>query len=386
MAEAVPPSASSGCSVSVLPPTKRPLLPHGAPAIVSPRLATAEAWLPPESWWVRTPTDDAEHESGRNSDDIEEATWDASSDRNTTWAASVDVSALLDRVLAANEKPVQLMRRWLEQLGHRQRDGLEDLGREDHSYFFRFTFGESMVPNLPLLEANVTSHGRFRHVDFQARNLQTIPIVLFRNASQIDSLDVSENLLIDIPLDFIQLCTSLRELRISGCNLEKVPSSILHAANLRHLDLSHNKLRDLNHAHLENLSVLQSLLVDHNELESLPDGWRLFSSLTSLSASNNAFAAFPEVICQVSTLQELNLSFNKISSIPAAIGALLDLRRLLLIANHISGPLPAELASLKHLEELDFRTNAVTDIGVIADIPSLELLFADRNSIAVFAP
>lgn len=53
---------------------------------------------------------------------------------------------LIERVLAPQERPLQLQKKLLEQAGYTESDRLEDLGREDNSYLVRFTFREAAVP------------------------------------------------------------------------------------------------------------------------------------------------------------------------------------------------------------------------------------------------
>jgi len=49
-------------------------------------------------------------------------------------------------VLSSKERPLKLQKQLLEQAGYTENDKLEDLGREDNSYLFRFTFRETTVP------------------------------------------------------------------------------------------------------------------------------------------------------------------------------------------------------------------------------------------------
>jgi hypothetical protein len=49
-------------------------------------------------------------------------------------------------VLSPKERPLKLQKQLLEQAGYAENDKLDDLGREDNSYLFRFTFRETTVP------------------------------------------------------------------------------------------------------------------------------------------------------------------------------------------------------------------------------------------------
>ncbi|CAG8472117.1 27119_t:CDS:10 [Racocetra persica] len=264
----------------------------------------------------------------------------------------------LERVLGSHERPLQLQKRWLEQAGYTSNDNLEDLGREDNSYLVRFTFRETTVP-------------RF----------ETIPIFLYRQAYNIRSLNVSQNLMLDLPMDFIQSCTQLRDLNLSQNDLERVPQSIKQSEMLSFLDLNSNRLKDLEHGSLEMIGELTNLQVENNLLQGLPEKFAAFTKLNILNVANNSFSGFPQVICTIVTLSELDLSYNKITSIPEAIGKLINLKKLFLIGNQLTDKLPESFQNLISLQELDIRRNQITSLDTISLIPNLEILLIEYNSV-----
>ncbi|KAI8377803.1 uncharacterized protein BYT42DRAFT_358201 [Radiomyces spectabilis] len=283
----------------------------------------------------------------------------------------------LERILQPNERPLQIQKALLEQMGYTDQDRIEDVGREDNSYLLRFTFGPTLAPI-------VHEEGDFgQHVDLQARNLPTIPIFLYKHAQRIVSLDVSKNLFMEIPVDFIQMCKSLKQLWLVNNEYSTIPPSTRHIQCLEHLNVSSNRLRDLAHARLEEIEGLQTLRAYNNRLDSLPASYANFKHLTILFISNNSFTSFPDVICQITSLAYLDVSFNKIAAFPDEIGNLTNLVGLFAIANRISGSLPPTFAKLEKLQELDIRQNFITDLDVLCQLPKLEVVFVDYNAISL---
>lgn len=282
--------------------------------------------------------------------------------------------------MAPNERPLQIQKQLLEQIGYTDQDRIEDIGREDNSYLVRFTFGPIVAPTL---QEEDLDFGNYQYVDLQACNLPAIPIFLYRHAARIECLDVSKNLLIEIPVDFVQMCTSLRQLRLANNDYSLIPPSVRYIRSLEQLNISSNRLRELQHAQLDQLEHLTSLTAYNNNLDSLPQYFSSFCHLTALNISNNSFTVFPNVICQIISLVELDVSFNKITDFPAEIGSLVNLVRMWAVANQLTGQLPQSFRFLESLKELDIRQNLITDLEVLSCLPSLEILFVDYNAVSI---
>ena len=121
----------------------------------------------------------------------------------------------LHRQLAPGERPIAIQKKLLEQAGYQTTDRVDEIGREDNSYLCRFTFVPTKLSGYYSLETE-PSHGKmqkFSHIDLQGRSLVTIPITLYQKAVEIVSLNLSRNLALDVPKDFIQSCINLREIR-----------------------------------------------------------------------------------------------------------------------------------------------------------------------------
>lgn len=219
-------------------------------------------------------------------------------------------------------------------------------------------------------------------VDLSGRNLERIPIPFYSHAHQIVSLNLSRNRPFDLATDFVQTCTTLRELVLSHMGLKRIPQAVKECFSLTRLDISNNHVVDFEHIALDELSELTSLKCHNNRLWTLPEYFRRFKMLKYLNLSNNRFEILPLVICDITSLVELDVSFNTISVVPPEIGQLVNLERLLLLANTIN-TLPPTLKELAHLKELDCRRNAITDLSAIAAIASLEVLRVEYNQASV---
>jgi len=176
--------------------------------------------------------------------------------------------------------------------------------------------------------------------------------------------------------------------------LTEVPAKVFAIANLRTLDLSHNKISklparvtvlapklktlDLAHNHLASvphelceLRELQTLSLSDNHLTVLPDALGALSKLKTLVLARNKLAVLPESLCALQALGQLDASSNKLSGLPTGIGAL-EMLSAADFSNNQIGALPDGLGGLKRLKDLDLRGNA--PLVVHAVIPAELLL------------
>ncbi|CAG8960584.1 hypothetical protein HYFRA_00013407 [Hymenoscyphus fraxineus] len=291
----------------------------------------------------------------------------------------------LQRILGSSERPVVIQKRLLEQAGYQEQDKIEDVGREDNSYLCRFSFvparetGYASVTNDP----GVSRVQKYSHVDLSGRNLITIPIALYSKASEIISLNLSRNLSLDLPKDFIQSCQNLRDIKFINNEAYRLPPGLSRANRLTILDVSNNRLENIDSAELARLEGLISLKLANNRLRSLPEYFGGFKSLRTLNVSSNFLEYFPDFLCNLTGLVDLDMSFNGISSLPDEIGNLKNLERFVITNNRLTGELPSTFKDLLNLREVDIRYNAISSIDVIATLPKVEQISADHNYVSV---
>lgn len=279
-----------------------------------------------------------------------------------------------ERVLAPTERPAAIVIRRLEQAGYDQADSLAFLGAEDMTFLMKFVYKSQLLGPA----AEELTFDAFDLVDLTGCSLPTIPIVFHQNAGSIVYLNLSRNPMVEIPLDFIQSCTTLRDLKLSSMAMKKVPQSVRHSTSLHRLDLSCNRIVDLDDAGLDRIPELSSLKLQNNRIEQLPWYFPRLKFLNFLNISNNKFVNVPSVICQLPCLVELDMSFNMITELPEEIGRLTTLERLILIGNQVA-KLPEECRNLVNLQLLDCRRNNISDISIAYTLPKLHTLYADHN-------
>ncbi|GAA5928494.1 hypothetical protein JCM1841_003674 [Sporobolomyces salmonicolor] len=286
----------------------------------------------------------------------------------------------LERRVGPHEKPVLLQKRRFEQAGYSELDKLEELGREDNSYLCKLVY-KATFSSMTTGEEDMAGDG-LEFVDLSGKNVETIPIFLYKHAHEIRSLNLSKNRPFDLPTDFVQSCTSLRELVLSHMGIKRMPQAIRACESLARLDISNNNIVDLEHIALDELSELSSLKCHNNRLSSVPKYFRNFRQLKYLNLSNNRFDHLPKVVCEVEPLVELDISFNTATVLPAEIAQLKNLERLNLLANMVN-TLPPALAELASLKELDCRRNSIADLSPIAALGSLEVLRCEHNQASI---
>ncbi|KAF2640285.1 hypothetical protein P280DRAFT_32298 [Massarina eburnea CBS 473.64] len=292
-----------------------------------------------------------------------------------------DTSIQLD----PRERPLLIQKRLLEQAGYTDNDRIDEIGRDDNSYLCRFTFLPAKMSGYASLERDpgFSKMQKFSHIDLQGRNLITIPIALYQKATEIISLNLSRNLTLAVPRDFIQACTNLREIKYTSNEARRLPASLSLASRLTMLDISNNRIKDLEDAQLHKLQSLQGLRLSNNRLTRLPTYFGQYRALRSLNLSSNSLNEFPDFLCEVRTLVDLDISFNSVSSLPK-IGQLTCLERLWATNNRLSGGFPPTLSNLVNLREIDVRFNALDSMDVMSQLPRLEYLMIGHNTISSF--
>lgn len=292
----------------------------------------------------------------------------------------------LIRVLGAQERPLLIQKRLLEQVGYQDKDRIEDLGREDNGYLCRFMFVNSRDNDghAKKTDLGLSNAPRLNYVDLTGRNLITIPISLYLNATDIISLNLSRNLSLDVPRDFIQACKQLRDIKFTNNEARKLPASLSRAAKLTYLDVSNNRVEQLEHAELDTLTGLLRMNLANNRLAHIPSYFGAYQVLRNLNISSNFLNEFPEFLCELRSLVELDLSFNSIDKLPAEICNLQHLEKLLITNNRLGSGIPETFADLSNLSELDIKYNNITNIDIISQLPKLGILNAAHNQISSF--
>lgn len=181
----------------------------------------------------------------------------------------------------------------------------------------------------------------------------------------------------------IEEAKEVYNVNLSGNNIPD-PTALKELLNIQHLDLSGNKIKNVNlftgddnlqqlrYLDISNnkfsefpafkLPKLQYLDVSFNKLEKVNDGWTGHGSLKVLKSVDNKFKNLA-VFKNMPKLEELYLAKNKISQLSGYEG-LPALKKLHLRRNAIE-KIDDELAELPELKYLNLRSNGINTLEVM---------------------
>ncbi|CAB4064871.1 Erbin,Protein lap4,Leucine-rich repeat-containing protein 1,Leucine-rich repeat-containing protein 7 [Lepeophtheirus salmonis] len=197
---------------------------------------------------------------------------------------------------------------------------------------------------------------------------------------EITELDLAHHSLDDVPPTVFALERTLETLILECNNIGTLPVSLFHCHGLKRLSLSDNDLHVLPEA-LSNLSQLVELNLSKNILSDVPDSIKQCKNLISLDLSVNPLQKIPEGCTQLLNLSELYLNDTFLEFLPANFGRLAKLRILELRENSLN-TLPKSLSRLVSLIRLDLGQNDVTNVPeVIGSLRTLKELWLDGNKI-----
>ncbi|CAH0558981.1 unnamed protein product [Brassicogethes aeneus] len=245
-----------------------------------------------------------------------------------------------------------------------------------------------------------------RIVDFSNNRLRNLPDNLFREEG-LERFDISHNMLSKLPLTSFSIATaiSLREMDLSWNSI----SSLSHGGvferfkNLNWLDLSYNRLAQIDAGTFKGLPKLSSLDLSHNAQLALEGNGlslqgleysllHLYLDNVSLShipvlptphlvtlslAFNSLPTVPPEMATNMTSLQNLNLNYNDLTAVPIVTHSLNQLRTLSMVANPITFLSNTSLLGVAgHLINLDIRNFDLTilESGAFCKMYSLRTL------------
>lgn len=204
---------------------------------------------------------------------------------------------------------------------------------------------------------------------------------------KIDSLqafDVSNNLLSEIPDEFMTSCGGIQGLKLLNFSRNRLVGSLpsfVGFPGLQFLDLSYNALSGKVNSELEGLVGLESLNLSFNNFSGfVPAKLGNSTALKELALSANRFEdKIPEEILGYLNLTLIDLSQNQISgSIPDRIGNLAKLEVLVLSHNNLTGAIPEGLSNISTLSRFAANQNGFSGTvpsGITKFLRHLDLSF-----------
>lgn len=223
--------------------------------------------------------------------------------------------------------------------------------------------------------------------------LLELPKDVFGNLTELETLNIHDNKLIDHFPEAIFNLPNLKRLYFGGTNLSKVPNRVKELDGLEELNLSYNKFTSIHKSifllsslkyfsfsgnkiktipdEIENLKNLEELNLNNSGLITLPAGLGKLTRLEFLELDGNNIKVIPESICKLTNLRVLSFEDNNISELPDNIGNLISLENLRLNNNDLAF-LPSSILNLKNIEEIYFRGNNF-ELGLeVFDLKPLE--------------
>ncbi|NQX82557.1 MAG: hypothetical protein HRT66_11265 [Flavobacteriaceae bacterium] len=174
--------------------------------------------------------------------------------------------------------------------------------------------------------------------------------------------------------------SNLEHLYLDQNELTYLPESMGKLVNLKGLDLRRNGLESLPQS-IGDMTNLEYIYASENRLESpLPDSLGDLQNLEYLYLYSNLLGDVPESITNLSKLKGLRLGDNKLISLPNDIGELVLLENLSVPLNQLKN-LPESIEDLVNLWTLNLAKNKFTSLPTtIASLNYLIILNISQNT------
>ncbi|KAK9308313.1 hypothetical protein QLX08_001746 [Tetragonisca angustula] len=176
------------------------------------------------------------------------------------------------------------------------------------------------------------------------------------------------------------------ELKLSGRKLKDFPkvgktgSSKYNLQDTVIADLSKNRFTELPEEVTEFL-FLEKLHLYHNAIRIIPETVAMLQSLNYLDLSRNQLTSLPREICRL-PLQTLLVAHNRLASLPDELGRMSALAELDAGCNEITN-LPPRMGDLARLRSLDLRSNMIVHLPIELTYLRLVKLDISGNRISV---
>jgi len=224
-----------------------------------------------------------------------------------------------------------------------------------------------------------------KSLDLSENNLVELPVEILhlKNLEDID-LEANPNLNLGEALHLLSQLKHLKSLGLGRNKLSDIPTYIAALKNLDDLSLEDNEFTDIP-ATIKKLHI-KSLFLYGDKMETLHLKKGDLADLTDINLCVNKFTIFPTQLSVLPNLKQITIWHNKIRFIPRAISQFKQLDSLELDNNELS-KLPPEIALLKKLHHLSIRFNHLKsqDIKEVYRITSLTGLDLEGNNIEIIS-
>ncbi|XP_055682493.1 leucine-rich repeat and calponin homology domain-containing protein isoform X2 [Lutzomyia longipalpis] len=166
------------------------------------------------------------------------------------------------------------------------------------------------------------------------------------------------------------------ELKLSGRKLRDLPKAAgkYNLSDTVFADLSRNRFCELPED-VTSFPFMETLLVYHNAIRSIPETVKELRSLTYLDLRSNQLCVLPREICLL-PLKVLLVGNNRLSALPEEMGRMEKLTELDAACNQITH-LPARMGDLRSLRSLSLRNNLL--VYLPREVTTLQLVSLDLS-------
>lgn len=252
---------------------------------------------------------------------------------------------------------------------------------------------ENLLSNLPWTQFAQLSNLRHLNLSHNAL-LESLENSFFHNFPMLSTLDVSHCGIKGVHSDWFTYSIDLIQLLMSGNLIENLPeNSLKNLKNLTYLDLSQNNLSNLKAGSLGHNPKLATLLLNGNKLnafkgEYFRTGRTEFKNTTSIEflniADNDISYLFPSSFKIHKKLKTIIAHDNKLAFFPADLIANLQfLETVDLSNNNLKGIEDMDYSRLPRLRELILRGNEIEGVSESAfhNSTQLQVLDLSKNKI-----
>lgn len=207
-----------------------------------------------------------------------------------------------------------------------------------------------------------SSESNLNIVIYRQSKIRTISYLAFDKLRGLEILDLSENIIEDIPENTFRQLINLQKLNLSSNNLYVLPDKLFENLNdLTELYLSDNKLSSPPFKIIAPLTSLTHLDLSKNQISTIQGHTVSNRNLKTLLLNNNQIRDFPSfLLFNLKQLEYLDLSNNLLSALPDNVFKGLNrLKTLDLMHNNIKTISNSVFHELHHLLKLDLSENPI---------------------------
>lgn len=241
---------------------------------------------------------------------------------------------------------------------------------------------------IPQLTSDLKKLPLLKNLDLSFNKITSIPSGIFTNRSKLQHLSLSSNKISSIEKGALDNLTSLETLLLNRNRLTTIPKNLfLNLNNLKHLELDKNRIRAIEGLSFKGLEALESLSLRKNLISHLSDGaFYYLGKIQTLDLEfNNITAVTSGWLYGMSSLKRLNLTHNSITE--ADMGGweyCKKLTHLELTYNNLQAITKSTFAKAESLRFLYLGHNAVSYIeeGAFKQLNQLKELYLDHNALS----